>query len=53
MPRTNERMIADDPGAEAIFHWTKEQKTMARPVSGPTEGAFIPRAGEVHRRSHS
>src|SRR6201992_3079069 len=25
-----ERMIADDPGAEAVFHWTRERKTMAR-----------------------
>ena len=41
-----ERMIADDPGAEVIFHWTKEQKTMARRGSGPTEGPFIRGAGE-------
>src|ERR1700727_3405538 len=47
-----ERMIADDPGAEAIFHWTKEQKTMARRGSGPTEGPFIRGEAEgagVHR----
>src|SRR6202000_3560028 len=41
-----ERMIADDPGAEAVFHWTKEQKTMARRGSGPTEGPVIRGAGE-------
>jgi acetamidase/formamidase len=41
-----ERMIADDLGAEAVFHWTREQKTMARRGSGPTEGPFIRGAGE-------
>ena len=39
-------LLADDPGAEAIFHWTREQKTMARRGSGPTEGPFIRGAGE-------
>ena len=45
-----ERMIADDPGAEAVFHWTREQKTMARrgyaprnlPKSGPNPLALLP-----------
>ena len=25
-----ERMIANDPGAESVFHWTKEFKAVAR-----------------------
>src|SRR5882724_6793788 len=36
-----ERMIADDPGAEAIFHWTKEQKTMARRGAGEGVGVHL------------
>lgn len=41
-----ERMIEGDPAAEAIFHWTKEQKTISRRGSGPTEGPFKVGAGE-------
>ncbi|WP_299808948.1 acetamidase/formamidase family protein [uncultured Roseibium sp.] len=41
-----ERMIQGDPAAEAIFHWTKEQKTISRRGSGPTEGPFKLGAGE-------
>ena len=33
-----ERMIKDDPAAEAIFHWTKDEKTIRRRGAGPTEG---------------
>ena len=40
-----ERMIKDDPGAEAIFHWTREEKTMNRRGAGPTAG-FKRGAGE-------
>ncbi|HVZ53266.1 MAG TPA: acetamidase/formamidase family protein [Pseudolabrys sp.] len=41
-----ERMIADDPGAESVFLWTREQKAVARRGAGPTEGPFIRGAGE-------
>ncbi len=41
-----ERMIAGDPGAESVFHWTREHKAVARRGSGPTEGPFIRGAGE-------
>lgn len=33
-----ERMIKDDPAAEAIFRWTKDEKTVRRRGAGPTEG---------------
>jgi acetamidase/formamidase len=42
----HERMIAGDPGAESVFHWTREHKAVARRGSGPTEGPFIRGAGE-------
>ncbi|MGA7971999.1 MAG: acetamidase, partial [Pseudolabrys sp.] len=42
----HERMIADDPGAESVFLWTREQKNMARRGAGPTEGPFIRGSGE-------
>ncbi|MCG5029547.1 hypothetical protein L0M97_13185, partial [[Ruminococcus] torques] len=41
-----ERMIANDPGAESVFHWTKEHKAISRRGSGPTEGPFQKGAGE-------
>ena len=41
-----ERMIAGDPGAESVFHWTREHKAIARRGSGPTEGPFIRGSGE-------
>ncbi|WP_346907720.1 acetamidase/formamidase family protein [uncultured Roseibium sp.] len=41
-----ERMIKGDPAAEAIYHWTKEEKTIARRGSGPTEGPFERGSGE-------
>jgi acetamidase/formamidase len=41
-----ERMIANDPGAESVFHWTREHKAVARRGAGPTEGPFIRGSGE-------
>ncbi|MCQ8781591.1 acetamidase/formamidase family protein [Mangrovibrevibacter kandeliae] len=41
-----ERMIAGDSAAEAIFHWTAEEKTIARRGAGPTEGPFRYGSGE-------
>src|SRR5205823_1636118 len=41
-----ERMIAGDPGAESVFHWTREHKAVARRGSGPAEGPFIRGSGE-------
>jgi acetamidase/formamidase len=41
-----ERMIANDPGAESVFHWTREHKAVVRRGSGPTEGPFIRGSGE-------
>ena len=41
-----ERMIANDPGAESVFHWTREHKAVARRGSGPAEGPFIRGSGE-------
>ncbi len=29
-----ERMIKDDPAAEAIFHWTRDEKTIRRRAPG-------------------
>jgi acetamidase/formamidase len=41
-----ERMIANDPGAESVFHWTREHKTVVRRGAGPTEGPFLRGSGE-------
>ena len=41
-----DRMIADDPGAESVFHWTREHKAVVRRGAGPTEGPFIRGSGE-------
>ena len=30
-----ERMIKDDPAAEAIFHWTKDEKRFGAAAQGP------------------
>src|ERR1700744_6813064 len=35
-----ERMIANDPGAESVFRWTKEHKAVVRRGAGPTVGQF-------------
>jgi acetamidase/formamidase len=42
----HERMIADDPGAESVFHWTREHKAVTRRGAGPTEGPFVRGSGE-------
>ena len=41
-----ERMIADDPGAESVFHWTREHKAVARRGAGPAKGPFQRGSGE-------
>ena len=41
-----ERMIANDPGAESVFHWTREHKAVVRRGAGPTEGPFLRGSGE-------
>ena len=41
-----ERMIKDDPAAEAIFHWTRDEKTIRRRGAGPTEGQLKFGSGE-------
>jgi acetamidase/formamidase len=41
-----ERMIANDPGAESVFHWTREHKAMVRRGAGPTQGPFVRGSGE-------
>ena len=46
-----ERMIKDDPAAEAIFHWTKDEKTIRRRGAGPTEGKLKFGPGEGPRRA--
>lgn len=40
------RMIQDDPGAEAIFRWTREEKTMWRRGAGSIEAPFTYGPGE-------
>ncbi len=41
-----ERMIANDPGAESVFHWTREHKAVVRRGAGPIEGPFQRGSGE-------
>jgi acetamidase/formamidase len=41
-----ERMVEGDPGAESVFHWTREHKAVARRGAGPTEGPFRFGSGE-------
>ncbi len=42
-----ERMIAGDPGAESVFHWTGEAKNVERRGAGPIDGSLFGRgAGE-------
>ena len=41
-----DRMVAGDPGAESVFHWTREHKSVARRGAGPTEGPFQRGSGE-------
>ncbi len=42
----HERMIAGDPGAEAVFAWTREHKGVARRGAGPVTGPFKLGEGE-------
>jgi acetamidase/formamidase len=42
----HERMIAGDPGAESVFHWTREHKAVSRRGAGPTDGPFRLGSGE-------
>jgi len=39
------RMIAGDLGAESVFHWTKERKSVDRRGAGPTNAAIHGRGG--------
>jgi acetamidase/formamidase/AraC-like DNA-binding protein len=42
-----ERMIKGDPGAESVFHWTAEGKSVERRGAGPMNGSIFGRgAGE-------
>jgi acetamidase/formamidase/AraC-like DNA-binding protein len=42
-----ERMIKGDPGAESVFHWTRERKTVDRRGAGPIDASIYGRgAGE-------
>ena len=41
-----DRMVKDDPGAEAVFRWTKEEKTMWRRGAGSVEPPFTYGPGE-------
>lgn len=42
-----ERMIENDPGAESVFHWTKDGKNVDRRGAGPMDGSTYGRgAGE-------
>jgi acetamidase/formamidase/AraC-like DNA-binding protein len=42
-----ERMISGDPGAESVFHWTREAKNVDRRGAGPMDASIYGRgAGE-------
>jgi acetamidase/formamidase/AraC-like DNA-binding protein len=42
-----ERMIKGDPGAESVFHWTPQGKSVERRGAGPMDGSIFGRgAGE-------
>ena len=36
-----ERMIKGDSGAESVFHWTREQKTVDRRGAGPIDASIL------------
>jgi acetamidase/formamidase len=41
------RMIAGDPGAESVFHWTRDGKNVDRRGAGPVDASILgPGAGE-------
>lgn len=42
----HERMISGDPGAESVFHWTREHKAVRRRGAGAVDGPFERGAGE-------
>jgi acetamidase/formamidase len=43
----HERMIKGDPGAESVFHWTAQEKSVHRRGAGPMDGSIFGRgAGE-------
>ena len=43
----HERMIAGDPGAESVFHWTAQRKNIDRRGAGPMDASIFGRgAGE-------
>jgi acetamidase/formamidase/AraC-like DNA-binding protein len=43
----HERMIKGDPGAESVFHWTRERKNVDRRGAGPIDASIYGRgAGE-------
>ena len=46
-----ERMIANDPGAESVFHWTREHKAVARRGSGPDRRSVHSRLRRGRRRA--
>ncbi len=41
-----DRMIAGDPGAESVFHWTREHKAVVRRGAGSTQAPFVRGSGE-------
>ena len=42
-----DRMVTGDPGAESVFHWTKERKSVERRGAGPMNASVFGRgAGE-------
>src|SRR5918995_6619321 len=42
-----ERMVKGDPGAESVFHWTKDKKNVDRRGAGPMDASLFGRgAGE-------
>lgn len=43
----HEKMIVGDPGAESVFHWTRDEKTVDRRGAGPMDASIYGRgAGE-------
>ena len=46
-----ERMIADDPGAESVFHWTREHKAVVAPRRGTDRRSVPARLRRRRRRA--
>lgn len=38
-----ERMVSGDPGAESVFHWTREKKNVDRRGAGPADASIFGR----------